>query len=48
MSPEILTGLFVFLISLLVSSVALSIFLLYDIKSGNYRSFLSADDENDD
>ena len=42
MSPEILTILSVFSILLLFSSIAMSIFLLYDIKSGNYRKFLSA------
>ena len=41
MNGEIITILFVFLILLFLGSVAMSIFLLYDIKSGNYRKFLS-------
>ncbi|MDE2774607.1 MAG: hypothetical protein OXI77_01585 [Chloroflexota bacterium] len=47
MNPEILAILFVFLIFLLVGSIGMSIFLLYDIKSGNYRKFLSAADRHD-
>jgi len=47
MNPEILAFLFVFLIILFVGSVAMSIFLLYDMKSGNYRRFLSADEEHE-
>lgn len=47
MNPEILTFLFAYLMILLVGSVALSVFLLYDIKSGNYRRFFSTDEENE-
>jgi len=46
MNPEILAILFVFLICLLVGSIGMSIFLLYDIKSGNYRKFLSAGEKH--
>ena len=46
MSSEILAILSVFLILLLCSSIAMSIFLLYDIKSGNYRKFLPAGKEH--
>lgn len=42
MNPDIFAILFVFVILLFVGSVAMSLFLLYDIKSGNYRKFLSA------
>ncbi len=46
MNPEILAILFVFLMFLFVGSVAMSIFLLYDIKSGNYRKFLSVEQKH--
>ena len=42
MSPEFLNLLVVFFVFLLIGSVAMSLYLLYDIKSGNYRKFLSA------
>ncbi len=48
MNPEILAILFAFLLFLLVGSIALSIFLLYDIKSGNYRKFLSTGENHAD
>ncbi len=48
MNPVFLSLLFAFLILLLVGSVAMSIFLLYDIKSGNYRKFLLTDKEQED
>ena len=41
MNSDILAILFAFLVCLLLGSIAMSIFLLYDIKSGNYRKFLS-------
>lgn len=47
MNPNIFDFVLVFLILLLVGSVAMSVFLLYDIKSGNYRKFLSAEDEHE-
>lgn len=42
MSPEFLNLLLVFLVLLLIGSVIMSLYLLYDMKSGNYRKFLSA------
>ena len=42
MSPDFLNLLVVFTVFLLIGSVAMSLYLLYDIKSGNYRKFLSA------
>lgn len=41
MSSEILNLLFIFLLALLFASVGMSLYLLYDIKSGNYRKLLS-------
>ena len=41
MSTDILNLLLVFSVALLLASVAMSLYLLYDIKSGNYRKFLS-------
>ncbi len=48
MSPDILDLLLVFLVFVLIGSVAMSLYLLYDIKSGNYRKFLSADRKHTD
>ena len=48
MSPEFLSLLHVFLIFLLIGSVCMSLYLLYDIKSGNYRKFLSAGKQHDE
>ena len=48
MSPDILDILFVLLVFLLIGSVAMSLYLLYDIKSGNYRKFLSAGKKHTD
>ena len=46
MSPEILIILFVFLLFLLISSIGMSLYLLYDMRSGNYRKFLSAGEKH--
>ncbi len=48
MSPVFLNLLHVFLVLLLIGSVAMSLFLLYDMKSGNYRKFLSAGRKHSD
>lgn len=48
MSPDILDLLLVFLVFVLIGSVAMSLYLLYDIKSGNYRKFLSAGKKHTD
>ena len=48
MSPEFLSLLHVFLIFLLIGSVCMSLYLLYDIKSGNYRKFLSSERKHTD
>ena len=42
MSSEILNLLFIFLLALLFASVSMSLYLLYDIRSGNYRKLLPA------
>ena len=47
MNSDILALLLGFLVLLFIGSVAMSVFLLYDIKSGNYRRFLPAEDEKD-
>ena len=47
MNSPILALLFVYLLLLFVGSVAMSVFLLYDIRSGNYRKFLSAEEERE-
>ncbi len=47
MNQAIFDVLGVFLVLLFIASVALSAFLLYDIKSGNYRKFLVSDEENE-
>ena len=47
MNPVIFDLIYLFLILLLIGSVAMSLFLLYDIKSGNYRRFLPAEEEKD-
>ncbi len=47
MNPAIFDLVLVFLILLLIGSVAMSVFLIYDIRSGNYRKFLAADEEHD-
>lgn len=48
MSPEILIILFVFLLFLLISSIGMSLYLLYDMRSGNYRKFLPAGEQHFD
>ena len=48
MSPEILNLLHIFFVFLLIGSVAMSLYLLYDIKSGNYRKFLSSERKHTD
>ena len=47
MNNAIFDVLGIFLVLLFVGSIALSAFLLYDIKSGNYRKFLVSDEEHD-
>lgn len=48
MSPVFLNLLHIFLVFLLIGSVAMSLYLLYDMKSGNYRKFLSAGRKHSD
>lgn len=48
MSSEILIVLFGFLLILLIGSVAMSTYLLYDMKSGNYRKLLSATERHEE
>ena len=45
MNSPILVILLVYLILLFVGSVALSMYLLYDLWSGNFRKFLLSGDE---
>ena len=40
MTVEFFTALAVFLVLLLMGSIALSAYLIYDMVSGNYRRFL--------
>ncbi len=47
MDSAIFHLLYGFLILLLIGSVAMSVFLLYDLRSGNYRKFLSAEEERE-
>lgn len=47
MNQVIFDLIFLFLILLLLGSIAMSVFLLYDLKSGNYRRFLPAEEEKD-
>lgn len=47
MNPAIFDLVLVFLILLLIGSVVMSVFLLHDIRSGNYRKFLAADEEHE-
>ena len=47
MNSDILAVLLGFLVLLFIGSVAMSVFLLYDTKSGNYRRFLPAEEEKD-
>ncbi len=45
MNSPILVILFAYLIFLFVASVGLSVYLLYDLWSGNFRKFLLSGDE---
>ncbi len=47
MNSAIFDVLGVFLVLLFAGSIAMSVFLLYDIKSGNYRKFLVSDEEHE-
>lgn len=47
MNSDILALLLGFLVLLFIGSVAMSVFLLYDIKSGNYRRFLPVEEERE-
>ena len=48
MSVEFFNALSVFFVLLLLGSIALSAYLIYDIKSGNYRKFLLAGKKHDE
>lgn len=48
MSVEFLNALSVFFLLLLLGSIALSVFLIYDLISGNYRKFLSSENNHSD
>lgn len=48
MSVEFLNALSVFFLLLLLGSIALSVYLLYDLISGNYRKFLSTGENHAD
>ncbi len=48
MSAEVLNALSVFFALLLLGSIVLSAYLIYDIKSGNYRKFLSSERKHTD
>ena len=47
MNSPILVILLVYLVLLFIASVAMSVFLLYDLWSGNFRKFLAAEDERE-
>lgn len=47
MSPEFLLILFISSIILLLGSIAMSAYLIYDLISGNYRKLLSPQDEHE-
>ena len=46
MSSGVLLLLFIFLLFLLLGSIFITVYLVYDIRSGNYRKLLSAQDEH--
>ncbi len=48
MNPGILTILVIVLLLVVLGSVALSLYLIYDLKSGNYRKFLAASDKHNE
>jgi len=47
MSPEFLLILFISSIILLLGSIAMSTYLIYDLISGNYRKLLSTQDDHE-
>lgn len=47
MSSGVLLLLFIFLLLLLIGSIFITAYLVYDIRSGNYRKLLAAQDEHE-
>ncbi len=47
MSSGVLLLLFIFLLFLLLGSIFITVYLVYDIRSGNYRKRLSAQDKHE-
>ena len=47
MSSGVLLLLFIFLLLLLLGSIVIIAYLVYDIRSGNYRKLLTAQDEHE-